>query len=154
MTRRVSWLLLLALLLGACAPGVKPERRPQMISAQSASRLQQREWTLRELSVHGRQIVIDVDTRIVIRFGADGNVAGVAAVNRFSGGYRLGNDAKLSWAGGFTTTRMAGPPELMEKERAFLDALPKVSLAVVAEHTLMLQSDDGAVKLTFTEAGF
>jgi len=49
---------------------------------------------------------------------------------------------------------MAGPPELMEKEGAFLKGLPKTTRAVVAGHALQLQNEDGSTVLLFNEQGY
>jgi heat shock protein HslJ len=48
---------------------------------------------------------------------------------------------------------MAGPPELMEKEQAFLRGLPKTARAIVASNALQLQSDDGSTVLVFEQVG-
>ena len=148
-------LILLLAFLGGCAQVMNSDSGPQIINAQSAQRLHLRDWDLKDLAVAGHQIVIDVDTRITVRFGADGQVMGFAAVNRLTGTYRLSADGRLTWGNaGIVTTRKAGPPELMQKEKAFLSALAKINAAVIAGHTLILQSDDSSVVLTFAEAGY
>lgn len=140
--------------VGGCAPMSADESRSQILDAQTARQLYQREWNLKGLTVDGRDIVVDLDTRISVRFAPDGRVAGYAAVNRFSGVYNFGGNGKLNWGtSGFATTRRMGPPELMEKEDAFLRALGKTNAAILARHALILQSDDAATVLTFSEAG-
>lgn len=60
-----------------------------------------------------------------IQFSAkDGRAAGNASVNRFSTRYTL-EGSKLTILPG-ALTRMAGPPELMAQEDAYMKALPKV----------------------------
>ena len=44
-------------------------------------------------------------------------------------------------------------PELMQKERIYLEALTKTSRAIVKGPALQLQSDDGTTALPFVEAG-
>ena len=146
--------LMLACVSG-CAQVTVTGSRPQILDAQTAHRLYQRDWDLKGLTVEGRDIVIDVDTRISVRFAADGRVAGFTAVNQLSGAYSVSAEGKLSWGkAGFATTRNMGPPELMEKERAYLRALGKTNAAILAGHTLLLQSDDASTVLTFNEAGY
>lgn len=145
-------ILLLACLSG-CAHVTGSDSEPQVVDAQTAHRLYQRDWDLKGLTVEGRQVVIDVETRIKIRFAPNGQVAGLAAVNRFSGAYGLSTEGKLSW-GRFAATRMMGPPELMEKEQAYLRGLSKTNVAILARHILVLQSDDASTVLTFSEAGY
>ena len=148
-------LILLLACLSGCAHVTGDDNKPQVLDAQTAHRLYQRDWDLKGLTVEGRQVVIDVDTRITIRFAPDGRVAGLAAVNRFSGAYSLSAEGKLNWgAAGFAATRGTGPPELMEKERSYLRGLGKTSIAILARHILVLQSDDASTVLTFGEAGF
>ncbi len=145
-------ILLLACLSG-CAHVTGSDSEPQVLDAQTAHRLYQRDWDLKGLTVEGRQVVMDVDTRITIRFAPGGQVAGLAAVNRFSGTYSLSTEGRLSW-GRFAATRSMGPPELMEKEQAYLRGLGKTNIAILARHVLVLQSDDAFTVLTFSEAGY
>ena len=146
-------LILLLACLSGCAHVTGNDSEPQVLDAQAAHRLYERNWDLKGLTVEGRQIVVDVDTRITIRFAPNGQVAGIAAVNRFSGTYSLSTEGRLSW-GRFAATRMMGPPELMEKEQAYLRALGKTNVAILARHILVLQSDDASTVLTFSEAGY
>ena len=150
--KTLSLVLLLAC-LGGCANMTADGGSPQALDAQTVQRLYQRDWDLKGLTVEGLQIIVDVDTRITIRFAPDGQVAGLAAVNRFSGTYSLSNEGKLSW-GRFTATRSMGPPELMEKEQAYLKGLGKTNVAILARHILVLQSDDTSTVLRFNEAGY
>ena len=148
-------LILLIACVSGCANVTGTDSDPQVLDAQTAHRLHQRDWDLKGLTVDGRQVVMDVDTRITIRFAPDGRVGGLAAVNRFSGAYSLSIDGKLSWGkAGFTATRTMGLPELMEKERDYLRGLGKTSIAILGKHILVLQSDDVSTVLTFGEAGF
>jgi heat shock protein HslJ len=148
-------LILLLACLSGCALVTGNDSEPQVLDAQTAPRLHQRDWELKGLTVEGRQIVVDVDTRITIRFASNGQVAGLAAVNRFSGTYSLSTEGRLSWGkAGFAATRMTGPPELMEKEQAYLRGLGKINVAILARHILVLQSDDASTVLRFNEAGF
>jgi heat shock protein HslJ len=148
-------LILLLAGLSGCAQVTGGDNEPQVVDAQTVHRLHQRDWDLKGLTVDGRQVVIDADTRITIRFARDGQVGGIAAVNRFGGTYNLSTEGKLNWGkAGFTTTRMMGPPELMEKEQVYLLGLAKVNVAILARHILVLQSDDASTVLRFNEAGF
>lgn len=145
---------LLALLSG-CADTAGEKSGPQIVNAGSVERLYQREWDLKGLTVDGHQVVMDVAGTITISFGPNGQVAGSGGVNRFTGTYAVSGDGKLSWtAAEFVVTRNPGPPELMEKQRAFFDGLRKTNVAVLSKHTLILQSEDLSTVLTFDEAGY
>ena len=149
-------LILLAAFLGGCTGlTMINESAPQVITSKNVQTLHKREWTLKTLAVDGRQVVMDVDARITIRFEAGGQVFGFAAVNRFNGTYRLNEEGVLDWSRpGYAATRRAGPPELMEKERAFLSALGRTSAVILSRHALQLQSDDSTTVLLFHETGY
>jgi heat shock protein HslJ len=153
-TSLALFILLLASLAG-CAGMMGHDSDPQVLTAKTASKFHQREWNLRTMTVDGRQIVMDIDSRITIRFDADGQVAGFASVNRFSGTYSLSADGKLIWdKPGYVATRRAGPPELMEKERVFLGALDKTNTAILSSRMLQLQSEDSTTIFSFKETGY
>ena len=148
----LTWTVLLpAALLVACATTSSP---PTLITSENAAKLHNRQWELKSITLDGRQIVMDVQANMTLAFGADGKVTGYAAVNRFNGTCSFSPNGRLSWPGpGFITTRKAGPPELMEKERAYLEALPKTDRAILVGPALRLQSEDESTLLTFLEAG-
>lgn len=125
-----------------------------VINSETVKQLQGRDWQLKSLTIDGRDVIMDLDANMTIRFAPDGKVGGYGSVNQYSSTYTFTPDGKLQWGGpGFITTRKAGPPELMEKERSFLDALRKTSRAVLNGHALQLQSEDGSTALPFVEAG-
>lgn len=131
------------------------DNQPAVINKQNVDRVIGRQWELKTLSLDGQKIVMDLDANMTITFGADGRATGFGSVNQYSNRYTFSEDAQLKWASrAFVTTRRAGPPELMQKERLYLEALGKVSRALVKGHELQLQSDDGATVLPFTEAGY
>jgi heat shock protein HslJ len=143
------------LLLSACAGMPGTDSDPVLINAQNLAKLTDRQWELKTITVDGRRVIMHVDATQTIRFGADGNVTGFAGVNRFGGPYAFSPEGALTWPGaGLASTRMAGPPELMEKEAAFLAGLPKTSRAVVAGNALQLQSEDGSTVLLFAKQGY
>ena len=59
--------------------------------------------------------------RSTLTFGADGRVSGRGGVNQFGGSFRVADDT-IEF-GEMMQTLMAGPPEAMEQEQRFLDAL-------------------------------
>lgn len=61
------------------------------------------------------------DAGVTLSFLPESRITGRAAVNRYSGEFRVVDGALK--AGPFITTRMAGPPEAMEREQAYLAAL-------------------------------
>jgi putative lipoprotein len=73
-----------------------------------------------------------------LRFdAASKTVTGTTGVNRFNGGYVLEGEALRF--GVLATTRRAGPPEQMQLETRFLQALDRTRSAVIAEGSLELR---------------
>jgi heat shock protein HslJ/uncharacterized protein YecT (DUF1311 family) len=109
------------------------------------------EWHLASWITGGQQKVLLRDSSITIAFDPTGKVAGKAGINRFSGSYSFDDDGRLKWPpGGFTVTRMAGPPAMMAQERAFLESLRRTSRYKVDGQRLVLESANSSVVLTFT----
>jgi heat shock protein HslJ len=148
-----TWMVLMAAAwLVACA--TTPSSVPTIVSSENVAKLQTRQWELKSITLDSRDIVMDMEANMTLAFAPGGKVTGYAAVNRFNGTYSFSPDGKLSWPGpGFVTTRKAGPPELMEKERAYLQALPKTERAILKGHALLLQNDGESTVLIFAEAG-
>lgn len=143
------------LLLGACSSmEMGKDSGPAIITSQNAGRIQNLQWELKSLTLDGQKVVMDLDANMTVTFSADGKVTGFGSVNQYSGTYSFDQAGKLIWSNrGFATTRRNGPPELMQKERIYLEALGKTSRALVNHHALQLQSDDGSTVLPFDEAG-
>ena len=73
-----------------------------------------------------------------VQFRADGIVGGSSGCNRFTGAYnQQGGELKL---GPLASTRMACPPEVMEREQQFLAMLGNVRYAE-ANHLKMTLKD-------------
>ncbi len=151
--KTLTWtVLLLAASLVACAT---TSSAPTLVTSENAAKLHDRKWELKSITLDGRDIVMDLEANMTLAFSPDGKVSGFGAVNRFNGSYSLGPDGRLGWPGpGFVTTRKAGPPELMEKERSYLEALPKTDRAILGNRVLRLQSEGESTVLTFSEVGY
>lgn len=100
-----------------------PERNPWQVASVSGLSL--------PAGARPPTLAFDVDS---------GQAAGFAGVNRFSGTYDLGAD-HLSF-GALAATRMAGPPELMTLEQAYLEALSRVDGWRMRDGRLQLLAGD------------
>ena len=56
------------------------------------------------------------------------------------------------WSKAFGMTRMAGPPEMMEQEAKFMQALPQTSRIYLKGSQLILASEDKSTGLEFQKA--
>jgi heat shock protein HslJ len=147
-----SWIATLGM-LAACASMTGQHSKPALITSENAERLYQ-QWELRQLTLDGNRVIMHPDADMAIAFAPDGRVAGIGAVNSFSGHYQISPQGALSWpAPGLASTRKAGPPELMDKETAYFAAIPKTTRAIVAGDALQLQSEDGNTVLAFLRRG-
>ena len=78
-----------------------------------------------------------------IQFRSDGRVTGSSGCNRFTGEYA--QDGGTLIMGTLATTRMACPPEIMQREQEFLALLGKIRHVDRTNHHLTLKDGDGNV---------
>lgn len=109
------------------------------------------EWRLSDWIVNGVQRQLVADSNVTIAFDPSGKLSGNATINAFAGNFRFDAEGRLQWPrAGFTLTRMAGPPELMAQERAFLDSLRRTVYYHADGQQLVLESANKSVVLTFS----
>lgn len=131
---KLRFLLLLAAALGALLLS-RPLR---------AAALEGPTWTLTELA--GKAFVAPAGGRgaPTLQFeAAQKSANGFSGVNRYFGGYEKDGD-KLKF-GAIAGTKMAGPPEAMQAERAFHSMLVSVSQWQLADGALALLSEGKVV---------
>ncbi len=102
------------LALAACS-GPKPNRadRPELSSIAGRS------WTA--IQLNGKDIPTE-PAKITIEFMEDSRIGGFAGVNRYFGGYSSPRPGSVSFSG-VGSTKMAGPPDAMQRETEFFNAL-------------------------------
>jgi len=109
------------------------------------------EWRLTDWIVNGVQRQVVADSNVTIAFDPSGKLSGNASINAFSGNFRFDAEGRLQWPrAGFTLTRMAGPPDLMAQERAFVDSLRRTVHYHADGQQLVLESANRTVVLTFS----
>ena len=97
------------------------------------------------------ETAIDPDTSMVVRFTVDGSVNGNSGCNNFFGSLETTDDGvKMGQMG---STRMACPPEVMELEDLFLDALQATAKFSMGQDSLQLLNADDEVLAEFVAAG-
>jgi heat shock protein HslJ len=95
----------------------------------------------------GFQSVIATST-ITAVFGEDRSLTGNAGVNNYNGKYSADNGAiKIDMA--IASTMMAGDPEVMAQEAAYLAALPKATVYKIEGSTLTLRDAEGAAMVGY-----
>jgi heat shock protein HslJ len=96
------------------------------------------EWRLVRWTADGAPVALVQVAKVTFAVTPDGNVSGGASVNRYIGKMTLTDAGKVTWGGGFGTTRMAGPPQFMDQETRYLAALAKVDHASLDGRKLAL----------------
>jgi len=111
------------------------------------------EWRLTRLVVGGKEIAILPGSAPTLRFDGKGTAQGNATLNRYARGCEVLPSGTLRWSGpGIATTRMAGPPELMDQEDRFLAALDRAVRLRLEGNTLVLEDGPQTTVLAFARA--
>ncbi|MGH9783052.1 MAG: META domain-containing protein, partial [Terriglobia bacterium] len=90
--------------------------------------------------------------RVTLTLGENNRAHGIAAVNLYAGSFRLGDEDRIGFDPHFATTRMAGPPELMQLEAQYLEALARATRLRASRGEVVLENDDKTVLLGFRTA--
>jgi putative lipoprotein len=135
-------------------PG-EPSETPVATTAQSLEpdpigSLFAHEWQLQEFGVIGDEDPVLPDATVTLRFEPNGGLRGSSGCNRFFADYELGPDGTPS-LGPFASTRMACPPEVMDQDQSFLEAMSRLSGIEVAGDQLTLFYDENEKVLVFVE---
>ncbi len=133
---------LLALALTACGGRQDPLPEPAP-PATSTDEIVGKRWVM-EGAIPGRGSI-----KAGFELRADGTLVGHTGVNRANGTYELSAPAGIH-VPPLATTRMAGPPEAMDREQAFLGALAQADAWRLEDEKLLLLAGDEVV-LTLVE---
>ena len=110
------------------------------------------EWQLIKMTMDNKSIDLVENSKTTFACGDNGRVSGVATLNRYSGNLELLPDGEIVWNKAFIMTRMAGPPEVMQQEANFTQALMKTSRMYLYDSRLALRSQDSSTVLEFEQA--
>ena len=135
----------------AAAPMAATAAPPDTVPPVPRDRVRNVEWTLVRLVVRGQELPLVEGSVATFLIDDADRVAGRASVNRYAGTLApLMPVGEIRWMSpGFAVTKMAGPPELMRQEDAFLLALGQTTHVEVVGERLVLRSEDGAMRLEF-----
>ena len=106
------------------------------------------QWILQKMTIDGKEYKLS-EKKPFIKFENDGKVSGFASVNRFFGSTKIDNEGRITWTTPLGSTRMAGPPELMDQEKSFINALQTADELIVEKIHLYIQTSDAQTELAF-----
>ena len=109
-------------------------------------------WHLKKMITDNKPIALIKDTESTFSCDAKGKVAGVATINRYFGNFSLKENGDIVWNKAFGMTRMAGPPELMAQEAAFMEALTRTSRLYLKDSSLTLINESKSTRLEFKKS--
>ena len=110
------------------------------------------EWNLTRMTKDDQEIALVQGSKATFTCDQDGKVTGKATINRYSGDLKLMDDGEILWSKAFIMTRMAGPPQLMQQEADFTQALMQTSRIILSGSKLVLKSSSGSTVLEFHSA--
>jgi len=137
---------------GSQSGGTATQTDAMQISRQRLKEITGIEWHLQKMIADNRSVPLIGGTHNTFSCDEDGKAAGVATINRYFGNFTIKEDGDLIWNKAFGMTRMAGPPELMEQEAKFMQALPRTSRIYLKGSQLILTSEDKSTWLEFQKA--
>jgi len=117
-------------------------------SGGTGGRLEGIRWVLKSYDSKGVTREAPEGVSIDVLFKG-GNVGGFSGVNTYHGSYKL-SGSSLS-IGELASTEMAGPPDLMDNEQAYLAALQRTSSYTADTSSLTLLDQDGKRILEYTK---
>jgi len=145
--------VLLVMMPAACARAPEQKTEPTAVAAPEPAEPQAAgldlagtEWVVASLA----GVALDGDVHPTVTFDAEGRISGSAGCNRYGGRYALEGEAIA--VGHLGATQMACPPEQMEQEVQFLDALGRVERLSLRDGMLVLTFGEPAQELVLVRA--
>ena len=109
-------------------------------------------WRLRQMIEKGKKVPLVAGSMISLRLQRSDRCSGNAGVNNYSGKCRISErNGRIRFPGGFATTLILGPADLMEQEGRYLQNLDKSKRFVMRKKKkLRLISRDAKTKLVYS----
>jgi heat shock protein HslJ len=141
-------------LCGCSLANGRPSESSQPVTRQNIDQICGREWRITEWRMGGESVALAPDSQITLRCDAKLRVSGNATINRYFAQLSIDDAGLVFWPGpGFGVTKMAGPPELMDQEQRYLQALGSINGMALLHGTLMLTGNAGDTRLVFAPIG-
>src|SRR5262245_8268454 len=104
---------------------------------------------LRRMIAGGEEVELPPGATITLTLAGDGRVSGRAPANSYFGAFKRLARGEIEMSGVFGTTKMAGPPELMQAEDTFLRAMAGVERIRPSANGVILENSAKNIVLDF-----
>lgn len=115
------------------------------------SKFQDTELRLVRFLINGKEIVIPPTIVITLTFQKKGQISGRSAVNNYAGVFTAMPNGKIA-VQLTRATQMAGPPEAMELETEYFDALSHVKQIILKSDRIILENETTSMEFAFNPA--
>ncbi|QIL90975.1 META domain-containing protein [Microbulbifer harenosus] len=149
------WFLGLAIVIAGCMNMGGKDSGPSQTPG-SMNSVCGHKWELRLLRINGQAVPVDQPREFTFLCNAGGEAMGKSGLNTYRGTLQITANGGLLWdSASFASTKMAGPPQLMEQENQYLRALSGTSQAFVkgGGGRLILRDASGNIYLEYIKAG-
>ncbi len=102
---------------------------------------------------NGKQAVVSVlsQSQITAVFGEDGSLSGFGGCNQYATTYKVDGD-KITVDPAIATTRKACAPDVMDQERAYLEALVTAATYKLGAGAMELRTESGALAVNYIQS--
>jgi heat shock protein HslJ len=150
----VIFLIAFALILQSCAGDQadveKSDAKGIRMTPKNIAEIENIEWALNKMVQDEQDVALVKDSNITFSYRGESKVAGQATINRYFGNFEMNDKGDINWEKTkFGMTMMAGPPELMDQEKAYMETLPKTDSMYRLGSVLFLENTDGSNLLQF-----
>ena len=125
------WLFGFAVVIAGCmsmdGKDSGPTQTPGSVTSVCGSK-----WEMRLLRINGQAVPIDQPQEFTFLCNSGGEAMGKSGINTYRGAMQITTNGQILWdTGSFASTKMAGPPQVMEQETRYLGALASTTQAFV-----------------------
>jgi heat shock protein HslJ len=148
------WLAGLAIAIAGCMGLDSEESKPSQVPGAMSS-VCGGKWEMKLLRVDGEAVPIEQPESFTFLCNSDGEAMGKSGINTYRGSMQITDNGQLLWdIDSFASTKMAGPPALMEQESKYLRALSGTREAYVKSGgaRLILRDAPGDIYIEFIKA--
>ncbi|MBY6191149.1 META domain-containing protein [Microbulbifer agarilyticus] len=150
------WLLGIAVTIAGCMSMSEsssgPTQKPGTVGDVCGGK-----WELSLLRINGQAIPVDQPSEFTFLCNSGGEAMGKSGINTYRGSMHVTDNGQILWdTGSFASTKMAGPPQLMDQEAQYLSALARTRQAFVKSGggRLILRDASGDVYIEYVKANY